>query len=357
MVNKKDNIGILGVVGDLHLREELTYADCVADRREGERKAVLDSIVESLKDCRTIVFMGDNFHSKNNPSVVVKEFVKFIKRFDPETDLYFLAGNHEKFGDGKSAIDFLKEIKNPNWEVITDGLDLQTSFNGKENLVFCPYFNNAELGVKDYKEAHDKIMEELPNGTILFMHHTIKGSMTNTGAVTDLFEEPVFSKEELLKKYKLVVAGHIHQPQKLADNVLITGSVFNFQVGESNKSVWVIDPDKNYEITEHPLPVRPITKLENPKVQELLKLPKNSIVRVILTDKAMKKEADDIREKLKRFDGYIIVEQYPHEREQKVDFGDGEVVDFSVEKMLELYAKHNKVDIHKLKHALEIINT
>lgn len=60
-----------------------------------------------------------------------------------------------------------------------------------------------------------------------------------------------------------------------------------------------------------------------------------------------------LKEKLKKFDAYLLLEQYPRER-KKVHFEEG-MLEFSTEKLLEIYAKEREVDVKKLMLAWDII--
>jgi len=335
----------LGIVPDMHMQEKLGYADYIEDGRNLERKMILDFIVASLSDCDSIIFMGDQFHSRNNTSKVIKEFVQFLGRFEGKK-IYMLAGNHDKTGDGKSAIDFLKEIKNkPNWFIVTDEIYTQGS------LTFCPYFTKAELNAKNDKEGIVKIMGSLKGGNILFHHFAMSDTKTISGIDTNLFHEVVLPCKELENRYNLVVGGHIHSPHKYGKSI-VSGSVFNNEVGEIEKFIWKIDAD-TFDIEQIKLPGRGIYGLENPILEELNALPKDSIVKVTLTDANRKDDVQEIKECLKRFDAYLLLEKYPNQRE-KLHFDDG-MLEFPVEKLLEVYASEKKVDINKLKFAWELI--
>ena len=82
----------IGVVGDMHMREKLGYADYFEDKRTKEKEGVLDYIVDKFKECSAIVFLGDQLNSRNNTSEVIKEFVSFVERF-ANKEVYILAGN------------------------------------------------------------------------------------------------------------------------------------------------------------------------------------------------------------------------------------------------------------------------
>jgi hypothetical protein len=82
---------ILGVIGDLHLRDNLGYADHVGDNRIPEKKEILNFIIDKLSDCSHIFFLGDQLNAKNNPSHIIKELVQFVEQFKQK--IFVLAGN------------------------------------------------------------------------------------------------------------------------------------------------------------------------------------------------------------------------------------------------------------------------
>lgn len=338
----------IGVVGDLHFREKFSYGDYIADGRRSEWGAVLDTIINATKECDSIVLIGDQLNGRNNPSDVVREFVSFLERFQGK-QLYIIAGNHEKFGNGKSGLDFLKELKDkPNWHVITDSIE--SSVVGNNKCVFLPYLTKAELGVKTFDEATARIMEGIGSANIIFAHHTISNTLTNHGQSTNDFSEVVLQQEELEKRFNLVVAGHIHKPQQYG-RVVITGSSFTSEAGESDKMVWVINDDLT--VTSSKLPVRHIVKTENPSVKSLEKLPRSSIVKAVFTQKLDDAEFSAVVSKLREFDCHIIVEQYPKER-KRVHYEEG-MLEFSVEQLLTEYAKNRGIKPGLLESAFDLI--
>ena len=342
----------IGVIGDLHFRENLSYSDYISDRRVGEEKEILDFIVNSFSDCDKIVFMGDQLNSRTNSSLTLKKLVNFVERFSGK-EIYMLKGNHECFGDGRSAIDFLAEINNDKWHIINR---TPINING---MVFCPYMTNAELGAKDNEEALKIIMDLIlmakgkDKGKILFHHNAIYDTVVNSGRSVNDFPEPILPAKELEKEFDLIVGGHIHKPQR-KDNILVTGSIFNNEVNEIKKSIFKIDED-TLEIETINLPGRKIYKLEDPKDEDLEKIEKESIVKVILTKKIASVEITKLKEKLKIFDAYILVEQIPKTK-KKMHYGEGEsVLEFTIEELLGVYSKDKKIDNKKIKRGFELI--
>lgn len=334
------------VIGDMHWKEHLRYHEYVVGGRDGERADVLQALVDSAQDCDTVVLVGDVFDVKNPPSSVVHMFTEFLERFG-DKEVFIIAGNHEKFADGKTALDYLKEVKNKKWNVITD----RVSIHG--NMTFCPYFFKEELGCKTHEEATAKVMDMLQGGEILFSHHAVSDTITVTGQSTNLFPEVVLPKEQIESRYKLNIAGHIHKPADYGRSI-VTGCTMSNEVGDSEKFAWKIT-NRTEAITweKISLPIRPIVKIENPTVVELDKFTSNSIVKAVFTDKA-NQPTEEIKERLRQFDAFIILEQYPNER-KKLTVSEGAMLDYSVEQLLDLYSKEKKVDKNKLLAAWELI--
>lgn len=331
------------VIGDLHFKFNLSYSDHIKNGREEEEKEILDFIVKKSEPCNKVVLMGDLFHSRTNSPEVIRKAVEFIERFHGK-EIFILKGNHDTISKGKSTLDFLKEIKETKINIIT-------SIEKIGDFVFLPNLSKSELEVKSNEAGKKKIMKMLPDGKMLFHHYAMSGSKTNTGTLTDIFDEIVLDREELKKKYKLVIAGHIHNPQ-VVKNVIVTGSVFTDQVNEIEKFIWKVD-ESTLEVEQIKLSCREIHKLENPTNEDFDKIPRSSIIKVIFTDPKLKDKIEEIKEKLKEFDASILLENFPLKR-KKVHFEEG-MLEFDISQLLELYAKQKKVDIKKLVKAFELI--
>ena len=124
-------------------------------------------------------------------------------------------------------------------------------------------------------------------------------------------------------------------------------------ISESQKYIWKIDKE-TLVVKQIKLPGRPILKLENPDIEDIKKLEKNSIVKVVLSDKEMSSKKNSLKKALKEsVETFLLLEQYPNER-KKIHFEEG-MLEFSIEKLLEVYAKTKKIDEKKLLKAWEII--
>lgn len=336
-------------LADLHLKESLGYSDLIDDGRLAERKEILDFIVNQSDGCDTIVIGGDQFDKKNNPSEIIRLFVEFIERFGDKR-IIIMKGNHEQMNNGKSALDFLKEIKNKhNWNIVIN--EIFTTTISDKKVVFCPYLSNADLGVSNNKDGAKKLLKMLPDGDILFIHHTISDIKLSSGQSTNLFDEVVLPKKILLEKYKLVIGSHIHAPYQ-KDNLVILGSIFNNSINETGKYVYNIN-EKTLGVKKIALPGRKIYGFENPTIEDLDDIEKNSIVKVTLADLKYKNNLEGLKEKLKEFDAHILIEQYPRER-KKLHFDEG-MLEFDIDKLLKTYASERKVSLNSLIKAFDLI--
>jgi len=335
----------IGIIGDLHFRENLPYSEYVEDGRVGEEREILDFIVKTFEDCDEIVLLGDVFDKKNNPSKVITKVVSFIKRFDGKK-VYIIAGNHEKTADGKTALDFLRKVNNPNWNIVTNKIEVIG------DMTFLPYMTKPELEVDDDTAGTEKIMKELKSNRMLFLHHAISDSMARSIS-TNIFSEVVLPKTGLEKKFDLVVGGHIHTPQVLTGGkIIVAGSVFNTEANEKRKVILKIDK-KTLKTTDYALPGISIHRLENPSVEDLKKIDKKDIVRVIINDPKMKNKLDPIKKELEKIEMNMILEQYPKSR--KKTYTGKDLLNLSVKDLLKIYAKERKVDEKKLFAAFELL--
>ena len=343
----------VAVIGDLHMKDKLGYADLVEDGRESERKAVLDFIVEKSKDCDAIVFLGDQFHTKNPSAETIRMFTEFLEMFG-DKPLYLLAGNHEVSGDGTSALDYLKEINGKDWNVFKEiAFVAVKTDSGEAHFQFVPWVPKTVLGTQTNEEAGQKIIGEFQDADYAFAHYAVSGCDAN-GVSTSLFNEPVLPAEELQRRFKRVLAGHIHTPQTNG-NVTVVGSVFTNEVGEEIKRVVILDTEKN-EIETFVLPCRPILKLVDAKEPDMERIPDNAIVKMEIRDPELLKELamEAIEcELAHKTDGFVITKNVKTERERLVDTKDG-IPDLGVKNLLRIYAETKDINLSEILHGYEL---
>jgi len=70
---------MIGILPDLHLKENLSYADFISDARVSEKKEILDFIVKTFEPCDTIIMIGDQLDGINNLSSVNTGFCSICR--------------------------------------------------------------------------------------------------------------------------------------------------------------------------------------------------------------------------------------------------------------------------------------
>lgn len=332
------------VIGDLHFRDRLSYSDHV-DRTK-EREEVLDFIVDQAKDCDIVVSLGDVFDRRDPPASVTRDVAAFFERFKGK-QLFIISGNHDKKASGgTTALDFLREIGDKHWRIFTRpqaGIEIEG-----RRVDFLPHMYKGELGVQNDEEGMKVIMSQLKKADILFHHHAVSDTLAGQVS-TNLFNEIVLPKTELERNYKLVVGGHIHTPGVYGKTV-VTGSVFNCDMGETGKFLWKVDT-KDLTVNQVALPGRQIHKVNVSEKTTFKGIPISSIVKCIVTDKKL--DIEKLKKELDSFDASLIIEQYPEERE-RVHFEDG-AIDLDVVNLLNVYAKARKIDINILTKGFDLI--
>jgi hypothetical protein len=335
------------VIGDLHMRFELPYSSVIKDGRRGEWEEIKKAIYDVAEICDAIVLLGDNFNSRHNHSSVIKEFINFLNGFGNK-EIHILCGNHERFGE-HTALDFLKEVDNPNWHIYTE--PTQTHVAGQQAMII-PFMTPALLGVETKEEGVKAIIAKFPLAKfpLAFAHHGISGTTICNGMSIDFFNEIVLPKEVMEQHFTKTFCGHIHEKQNLSPGICLTGNVFTHEVGNHSKSIFVWDSVT--ETTEEILlPARGIYKIVWEERDEKEVIPSNSIVKCYVTNKET--NLGDVKKFLSFFDASIIIEQYPSER-QKVHFEDGGL-DLSIDSLLKMFADAKKLSYEDLKEGFSLI--
>lgn len=196
---------------------------------------------------KRIRILGDTFHIRGK--IIVSIFNRVSDRFEETTkkgiEICILSGNHDHiYDENETSIHTLKKI---------DGirlLDNTSDIVDNCNFISVPYIANKN---KLY-EILDLIKTVNGKTNILLTHGTIKNSM-----LTDRKKAEDGIDIDKLKKFDLVLAGHIHHPQRLFNNVGIElGSPLchnKKDIGSKQRGFWVLDCESaRFELipTEHP---------------------------------------------------------------------------------------------------------
>lgn len=158
-----------------------------------------------------IINLGDTFDQHTITSYDVRTASEFFNCFSEFKDIphYVLVGNHEMINSNYNAIALLDNI--PNITVIDEPKSIG-------EIAFLPY-------------CDFKTILSYPEGTFLFSHNDIQGSVIRNG-----FTMPDGISLDNLSKYKIVFNGHIHKPSMMK-NVVNVGSVSTHSFSDDSECV------------------------------------------------------------------------------------------------------------------------
>ena len=313
-----------GIVGDQHMKEIYGHSSDFSDHRIAEREEIEKAIHKATAKCDCIVLLGDNLHSRNNTSVTIRNFVRFLEGFGGKR-IDILSGNHESGADGKTALDFLKEISGKDWHIHTVGGQVREI--GDKKILFLPYQRSIEVFDMIGNDTYEAI----------FLHQAISGTMTSSNQLTDTFHEIILPASAWSKKAKRIFAGHIHRPQDYNENIHIVGAIMNEDLGEqTDKRVMIWDSEDN-TVKSVKLPGRKLVKLVDPKQSDLDKIKDFEGLVQIMTEKKF-----NIPEGMAEA---VKVLEMPKTDRKKVN---QELTDFSIPNLLSLYAKERSIPIEEL---------
>ena len=200
------------------------------------------SIIESIfvyaekNDVEMVIHNGDLFEEKNRINVpVYNKVFELFADYSKSFDIVLNTGNHDVFtADLDSSLkpfsSICRVITEP-YKYISDDTD----------IFFIPF---GQFDVEENYKLRDNIYN------ILVLHEVIAGLSTGTNSYQIGSEiKPIY-----LKKWDLVLNGHIHKPQEL-NNILTVGSIMpqDFgEVGEQKRFIHFKDGEIKSIPIDHP---------------------------------------------------------------------------------------------------------
>lgn len=175
-------------------------------------------------DCPTfIVILGDllHCHERLHTTVLNKAYL-FINRLRKYTPVYILVGNHDYINNSQFLSDnhWMNALKE--WEnvfIVDKGMVCDTVF-GK--FIFCPYVYPGR-----FIEALDIIDPEWKNARSIFCHQEFYGC--SMGSIKSV------DGDKWNIDYPFIISGHVHDKQRIQENIYYTGSSIQHAFGESHK--------------------------------------------------------------------------------------------------------------------------
>lgn len=297
-------------LGDLHIGKVVNGFSMIEDQ-EFVLKQVKDKIKEYKPDA--LILAGDIYDRSVPPAKAISLFNEFLSDvlLELKTPILAIAGNH----DGADLIGFGKEIFEKT------GLYIEGNFSrdikkislrdeyGHVNFYLVPFADYAvvrdELDNKEIKSLNDAmkaIIQEINKDinvnerNILVTHAYVTGGEnpeTSDSEKMLVIGGKEYVESNLFDKFDYVALGHLHRCQGIGGNrIRYSGSLLKYSFSEEhyNKSITMIDIDKNKEIKCELLPLTPIRDMKTleGKLEDLLEnideSIRNDYIRAILTD-------------------------------------------------------------------------
>lgn len=212
------------VVGDPHIKAK--------NIKEGAE--FVEKLVSTAKSSEPdfIVVLGDTLDTheivRTQPH---KLACKMIEDLSKIAQVYLIIGNHDLINQTQFLTD--NHVFNPlkKWKNVFV-VDYPKVRREKGFLfVFCPYVYPGR-----FEEALNKLIDEGETwefADCIFAHQQFKGCKMGVITAED--------GDEWDDDYPMVISGHIHDSQKLGNNIYYTGSAIQHSFGESSsKKVWSV---------------------------------------------------------------------------------------------------------------------
>ena len=218
-------------IGDPHFKQDNVIE---TDLMETELISIIEREIPDF-----VVILGDILHKHDKIDMLpfnrACKFIKKIHNIKVLKKIYILIGNHDRLNND----DFLTQAHPFNsfkeWEKITIVDNVIIDKVKDQTFLFCPYvpvgrFFEA-LKTKEYNPYEIKAF---------FAHQEFKGCKINKITESDADEWP--------EDYPILISGHIHDYEKVNNNLIYTGTPFQHSSSDStDKSISIFEFNENME--------------------------------------------------------------------------------------------------------------
>lgn len=227
-------------IGDIHIQTSNTC----------DIKIFMDKLINFIKTNENtidiIVFLGDILHTHERlhtvPFNIANNLFEQISKLKP---LYVLVGNHDYINNSQflTTNHWMNCFKNKNNIFIIDDVTL-CNYNNL-NIIMCPYvpdgrFTEALNSLKLSNNFNWK------NADLVLAHQLFDGAKMGA-IITD-------NVEKWDENSPYLVSGHIHDKQKIQNNLYYTGSSMQHAFGESHdKTICIVKIDTSIHLQEFDL--------------------------------------------------------------------------------------------------------
>lgn len=226
-----------------------------------------------LKKYDAIVIGGDVMHYHERLfTQALNKALEFIRRLSTLAFTYILVGNHDAVNNSIFLTDqhWMNALKT--W----DRVKIVDTVIKVDDMILCPYVPPGRfieaLTTLSSKESKESKESEWQNASIIFAHQEFKGC--KMGAI--LSEDG----DEWKYDYPTVVSGHIHDFQKVGENIYYPGSPLQHSFGDSDQRFLCdifLNNDVKIEFISINVPVRKIVKASSKTLNEVVNKVKKSL--------------------------------------------------------------------------------
>lgn len=266
---------------DWHLGKRLFKLD-----RSREHELFLDWLLNVLKkeEINILLIAGDIFDTPTPPHQSLETFYNFLHRVSSETntETYIIAGNHDSGLLLEAPSRLLQFHRVKVWGKLSTNPSNHWTQVGNIDLCAIPFFRSYELlpqGEGDALTALRTYLTKTKERPQLLMLHHLAGMYEAAGSEQVIGLSGVDSiPSDVIKSFDYVALGHIHKPQRIANQSYYSGSPIPLRFSETiGKSVVIVD-EKEGVLTPSLLPIPTFRNLfivktdEKNYVQDLKKL-------------------------------------------------------------------------------------
>lgn len=236
----------------------------------------ISRIVSIIKNERPsfVVILGDllHCHERLHTTVLNKAYM-FIHQIRKLTEVYVLVGNHDYINNSQflTSNHWMNAMKE--WEnvfIVDTGMVRHTQY-GK--FIFCPYVFPGK-----FETALNIIDPDWKSARTIFCHQEFYGC--KMGAIESV------EGDKWNINCPFIISGHIHDKQRIGDNIFYTGSSIQHAFGESHDktiSLCHFDDIIRIENLDLQLPRKKILYMDMDQINEFVPPPTKNRLRVTLS--------------------------------------------------------------------------
>jgi hypothetical protein len=175
----------------------------------------------SMKRYDAIIIGGDVMHYHERLfTPALNKALTFIDRLRKIAFTYVLVGNHDAINNSIFLTDahWMNALKS--WEDVK----IVDTVVEEEKILLCPYVPPSRL-----VEAFETVCQDWREKKVIFAHQEIKGCKMGAIVSTD--------GDEWMDDWPILISGHIHDHQRIGENVYYPGTPLQHAFGDSDTRV------------------------------------------------------------------------------------------------------------------------